>query len=323
MHPSFRTSAPARLHPLAVSLAIAFACTAPRLHAATFEGTILVEGVPIVVDGPAASVSGFVSTTQQINSTFQGDVSTGFSRVSAAAATVPSAASAGSTLVFRQMVTNPFATAQNVAFNFVIPRSRTSIDLGFDTNLQSFTAAASFAGDISWGGASVWNIGYGVQGSGSVALGSASASAFGPNLSASASGFTVSGFYSDVGLYTNEPLTGIAGYAQLESDEYTGRLELGVLQAGQSVELTYTLSASAMFQGTYRDGSQAGAYGYGELAQAGGFDPFGIDFTPDAGGIQFEFSPAPIPEPSTYALLAGGLGVLAWATRRRRAAGQQ
>ncbi|MBT9492182.1 MAG: PEP-CTERM sorting domain-containing protein [Paucibacter sp.] len=123
------------------------------------------------------------------------------------------------------------------------------------------------------------------------------------------------------GTYLPGPHTGLVGGAYVMSDNYQGLLNLGTIGANQSLELTYTLKASASFEGTYIVNSGADCYGGygGACAQAGGYDPFGIDFQPEPnnGGIALSFTPA-VPEPATYALMLGGLGLLAWGTRRQR-----
>ena len=37
------------------------------------------------------------------------------------------------------------------------------------------------------------------------------------------------------------------------------------------------------------------------------------------GDLFLQFNPLPVPEPQTWALLLGGLGMVGWAARRRRA----
>jgi hypothetical protein len=302
---------------------MALALHAPWAHASTFEGQIVADGVPLATATPDAYVYGYAYTANSGSSTFEGAAASGYSRVSATSDGSVGKLAVQSTLVYRQTVTNPYATAQNVAFNFYIPRSRTTISLGYGTNIQTFTAVASFLGNISWGGDTAWQMEYGLAGIGSAPSTSVSLNAIGPVLSASASGFTVGGlqggFYISSDNIDDVPVTGLAGDAYVLSDPYAGYLELGVIGANASVELTYTLTASATFDATYRDNSSAGAYGYGGFAQAGGYDPFGIEFAPDPidGGIQLVFTQA-VPEPATYGLLLAGLMAVGAATRRRR-----
>ena len=318
------TSVPA-FRPTALAAAVAFALHAPWLHASTFEGEVVADSVTLTSAAPASSVYGDSNTAGDWLSLFEGHAASGFSRVSATSDGSLNAASVQSTLIYRQSVTNPFATAQNVGFNFYIPNSRVYIPLGDGTNLQTVTAVATFFGNISWGGSTAWSMSYGVTGSGNAPANTVSQTAIGPALSPSASGFVINalegGLYVNDGFEDDMPVTGLAGYIQVRSDPYSGYLDLGVIAGNATVELTYTLIASASFEATYRDSSASSSYGYGGYAQAGGFDPFGIEFTPDpnSGGIQIEFTQA-VPEPSTYAMLLGGLLAVGAVTARRRRA---
>ena len=308
--------------PTILAAAMAFALHAPWAQATTFEGQILADGVALTTATPDTYVYGYANTASNWSSTFEGVAYSGYSRVSATSNGSTAMLAVQSTLVYRQTVTNPYATAQNVAFNFYIPRSRTTIDLGYGTNIQTFTAVASFLGNISWGGSTAWQMEYGLAGSGSAPLATTSVTAIGPVLSASASGFGVGDMQDNLHINSETidevTVTGLAGDVYLQSDPYSGYLDLGVIGGNASVELTYTLTASASFDATYRDNSSGGAYGYGGYAHAGGYDPFGIDFAPAPdGGIELVFTPA-VPEPATYGLLLAGLLAVGAATRRRR-----
>ncbi len=145
-------------------------------------------------------------------------------------------------------------------------------------------------------------------------------------------------------------------------------IDLGVLNAGQSLDMVYDLRTAAsgnspagagvvvpeqhfIVPNNWVDfcGGECG-YGYGEFtagqeilipgyttpgtpggSHASSGDPFSFDsnsltpdyrpFTdrlPDGQFQAFQFSAAPVPEPSTYALLLGGLGLVGWMARRRR-----
>lgn len=307
-------------------------------QAATFEGAIIADGVTQVSSAPDNQVYGY-----DYSSSYSGYVDYGQSRVNASSSGQPLRKEVETVLTFRQTVVNPYASAQNVSFSFHIPRSRTSISLGSEyssaPNLLSFSAAASLMGEISWGGASVWGVSYGVSGSGNVTNGG-SLNFSGLSSSASASGFTVGTLegpgvitmtgegelYDPVsGTYLPGPHTGLVGGAYVTSDNYQGLLNLGTIGANESLELTYTLKATASFEGTYIVNSGADCYGGygGACAQAGGYDPFGIEFepAPNNGGVSLTFTAA-VPEPGTYALMLGGLGLLAWSARRKQHLGQ-
>lgn len=320
---------------LTLTAAAVWLLTAMAAQAATFEGAITADGLTQVSSAPNTQVWGYDQS-----SGYSGDATYGNSRVNAASSGQPLRKVVETVLTFRQTVVNPYASAQNVSFSFHIPRSRTSISLGSEyssaPNLQSFSAAASLMGEISWGGASVWGINYGVSGSGSVANGGGSLTFSGLSSSTSASDFTV-GTLQGPGVITMTgggdlydpisgntlpgPHTGLVGGAYVMSDNYQGLLNLGTIGANATLELTYTLKASASFEGTYIVNSGADCYGGygGSCAEAGGYDPFGIDFepAPNDGGIVLSFTAA-VPEPSTYALMLGGLGLVACGARQQR-----
>lgn len=148
-------------------------------------------------------------------------------------------------------------------------------------------------------------------------------------------------------------------------------VDLGVINAGQTIQLTYTLTTYANGDapagdpvyvpestfvvpvGWYMEhgcnGYGYGGYGYGGCmeqhpgdvvtvpahyltgspggSQASSGDPFHVnigdtDYTVNKYGTNQlgEVTMAPVPEPGEYAMLLGGLGILAWLSRRRRGA---
>jgi hypothetical protein len=155
-------------------------------------------------------------------------------------------------------------------------------------------------------------------------------------------------------------------------------IDLGVIDAGQSIELSYDIDSFArgssvkgadrvipetsyVVPGQWIEPCANQGYGYGVVCDptkrtfvpehtvivpaqtipgavsgsySGTGDPFDIDLkggvildanlkrSYDPIGFSVNLSPiaAPVPEPSTYALMFGGLGLMAWVARRRRSA---
>jgi hypothetical protein len=303
------------LRPSLVAVAAALALVAPALHAqGTFEGTIVNDGALLAADGPASNVFGQAMTTGFVFSRFEGHVSDGLSRVASSSNGRDGIGQVTTTLTYRELVTAPFAG--NAAFPFFIPGSRVAmlVEPGNDSLVRSFSANTTFSAQIAWGGQTLWSVSFGIEASGNVENQTLSVVKVGPTATPSAAGFVVGGLDNGIDFEYDGPPYAIRGYAQLSSDPYEGLLALGELQAGEQKELVYTLTAVS----SYVDDSNGASYGYGGYAAAGGFDPFGIEFTPNPAGDGVLIVPSPIPEPSTYALMLAGIAGVSLLARRRR-----
>lgn len=286
------------------------------VKAQTFTGSIVEQrptGTLVInSDGPGTVVLGAGTMYGWRGaSAFSGDAVTGSSSVSVvhfhenlANVAVPS--TAVTNLTFKQSVTNTTNVAQNVSFDFFIPESYSLLFVSpYDyTNLD---AKATFSGLISWGGLDIWSVSHTASAIGTTASGIDFESKL--TTSNSASGFSV-----DVNLPADIPPNSVVfDTIDIHSKPYTGLLNLGVLNPGETRDLLYSLEATAYYTASGSilldaDGNPAfdppAQYIWGYIGE-GGVDPFGIELDPTTHGITF--TPASVgntvPEPGALGLL--------------------
>jgi len=273
----------------------AFSASAQLTVAESMSGLIEVGGSPVAGANTPPDTSPIYDTVYtgspfSSDSFFYGDLATGTTNVRVLAG---DATRARSVLTYVADVTNNGPTAVDLSFSFFISGGRVSIDR---YNPLSYEGDASLKGSITWGGTSLWGFDIDVVGSGGD-----SGNGFQENIDAT---YSTSGAASDFQISDGGDRASYSAYAKT--------LGLGLLGAGQTRRLEYTLDAEGFYSGT----SDTDFYGYGGQAIVGAFDPFDFSGRPEdfTGGI----ATAPIPEPETYAMLGIGLGVVALARRRRR-----
>ena len=270
---------------------------------ANVSGSLSVNGSILVsqaTPGDTSPISGSnnLSGISGLNSFFYGNLATGSTNMRAIAGLENQV---DSLIVYKALITNDAGVAQDVAFNFFLGRGRVGVDSNFASATQNGFGNASLASSIKWGGSTVWNVGLAVD----KATGAAATHTL--TTTPSAAGFTTS-----------------ASGDSVYYDAYTGNLGLGILAAGESKTLTYSILGSAYYD---NNGDDVSFYGYGGRAVVGNSDPF--DFVgsspdePSGFSVKIVSMPAQaVPEPGTWALMGAGLaGVWGASRMRRRRAG--
>ncbi len=249
----------------------------------TADGTVLVTGT---TPPDASPIQGYAYTGSPWESTsfYFGEPETGTTNLRVLAG---EGIRARSTLIYTAQVSNTGTTAIDLSFSFFIGRGQVRID-SYSGN--DFTADASLFGSITWGGNTLWGVDLDVAGSRADGVGSV------------VTNVSKTGAASDFSTFDSGDT--------IDYDPYAKTLGLGLLGAGESRTLVYTLEGEGYYTGT----AQTEFYGYGGQAVVGAYDPFDFDGRPAdfAGGV------AAVPEPGTYAMLGIGLATLALARRRHR-----
>lgn len=265
---------------------------------ANLDGSLSVNGGVIALQatpGDASPIFGSnnLSGISGLNSFFYGDLATGSTNMRAIAGLTNQV---DSKIRYTALVTNNTGAAQDLSFNFFLGRGRVGVDTNFSSEGAGF-GSASLSSSIEWGGVTLWNVYIEVDKASGVAATSVVSN------SPSAAGFSTS-------------VSGDSVYY----DAYTGNLGLGILGAGETRELTYSIHGSAYYD---NNGDAVDFYGYGGRAVVGNTDPFDFVGTspdePTGFATGLAASPSqPVPEPGTWALMAAGLAGLWAGTRSRR-----
>lgn len=317
------------LAPLPLAAALLF--TAGAAVAQSFAGSVLRDAgtaaeTVLSSQGPQAAAADWILTARGGGTAYDGSISGGLLVTQVQAASDGSQGHAfTSRLTFTQTVTNPFASAQAVGFDFVIPATRLRIDAQRgEYRSYVLDGGARFSGRIDWGTESVWSVDYGIGAQADAPAGRLVTTESPSSRSVAAADFQWSTHntlaLADAPVGDFDPLTGewrttgservVEGAFELASGLYGKRLSLGVLGAGETRTLSYTLEASAWYADRTSEPSGHGGAGW---ASAGGSDPFGIQFEPTT-AISFS---SPVPEPGALLLMAAGLAALAGVRRRQ------
>lgn len=270
---------------LPVTAAAALALASGISAAQSVSGSIKLDGV---VQGTAQSgvaVSDSLSSSLATAS-YVADAATGVFNVRAGHSGNPG--SVESTVIYARTLTNTDSFAQSVSFSYYVFAGEISARMGYVG-----TSGASFFAGIDWGGTDVWSTK--LELIGAPQFDSTVGSAIVTN-SPSASDFAYS--------------TSVTKDAVGNWNDYSKTLGLGILAPGESRTLTYTMS-TVSYSGEGNFAGYGGGLGFGG-------DPLSFNTSPLPKDIftGVTLTAAPVPEPSTYAMLGLGLACLALAKRR-------
>ncbi len=271
---------------LPVATAVALALASGMASAQSVSGSIKINGV---VQGAAQigqTVSDSLSNTVATAS-YIGDTATGVFNVRASHSGEPG--SVESTVIYSRTLTNTDSFAQSVSFSYFVYAGMVGASSGYNG-----TSKAIFSAGIDWGGTDVWSTKLELTG---VPYWQPAGSAVVTN-SPSASDFVYATF--------------VGQGAEGSWNDYSKTLGLGILAPGESRTLTYSMS-------TFSYSGPGNFAGYGGGLGFGG-DPLSFNTSPLPQNILtgVTLTAAPVPEPSTYAML--GLGLVCLALARRRSA---
>ena len=156
-----------------------------------------------------------------------------------------------SRIEYRALVTNDTGIAQDLSFSFFLGCGRVGVDTNFSSESQNGFGNALLASAITWGGSTICRVDLAVD----KASGAAATSTL--STTPSAVGFTTS-----------------ASGDSVYYDAYTGNLGLGILAAGETKELAYSILGSAYYD---NNGDAINFYGYGgRRAAPKGTGPLGV-----------------------------------------------
>lgn len=277
---------PRRVRLAQMVAAVALACSSGLASAQQVSGTIKQDGVEQGTPQSGTSISDSIRTGAA-SASYIGDASTGVFNVRAAHSGAPGTAE--SSITFTQSLFNELDVAQDISFSFHVFAGEIGARSGRGIS------GASFAASIDWGGDSVWHTRLDIE-NGRFSVPSERKATIDNSPSAPDFVYSISGDSTYIGSW----------------DAYSKTLGLGILNPGESKTLSYTMSTVA-----YAGPGNMAGYGGGSIGFGG--DPLSFSRSPLPAGITTGMSSvaAPVPEPSTYAMLGVGLATLALGARRR------